>query len=274
MPELPEVEVVKSGLQKKLETSGEPLVIERFEFLRKDLRNVIPVNALRELEGSELLKISRRAKYLIFSTSKGDFLSHLGMTGSWRQQPRGEDNRTHDHVKIHFKNQITWTYCDPRRFGVFDRLDSKTQDLRLGHLGPEPLSDEFTADVFWAALRNRSSSLKAAVMDQKVVVGVGNIYASEALFLARIKPSVKAHKLSHERAKKLVQAIKIVLSKAIQAGGSTISDFESAESSAGYFQQQHQVYDRAGLACRVCSAKIKVAVTAGRSTFWCPGCQS
>lgn len=273
MPELPEVEVVKRGLQCKIESSRKPLVIESFEFLRKNLRDPIPVKELRSLHGAQLLKISRRAKYLLFSTSQGDFLSHLGMTGSWRKQNSNQDNRLHDHVKIHFTNGSTWAYCDPRRFGIFDILNSKTQDKRLAHLGPEPLHDSFTGEVLWASLRQRSSSLKAAIMDQKVVVGVGNIYAAEALFMAKIKPLLKADKLSQNRAQTLVEAIKKVLLQAIEAGGSTISDFESADSSAGYFQQQHQVYDRAGLACYRCAAKIKVTVTAGRSTFWCPGCQ-
>jgi formamidopyrimidine-DNA glycosylase len=277
MPELPEVEVVKRGLERSLIQPPPSVVrIERFEFLRRDLRYAIPVAKFKKLLGARLLKIARRAKYLIFTTDKGDFLSHLGMTGSWRKLALQQTERPHDHIKMHFlidDAKEVWVYNDPRRFGIFDFLDQECLGQRLGHLGPEPLLEDFTAEVLWRSFRRRSSSVKAAIMDQKIVVGVGNIYASEALFLAGIRPSVKAEKISRTQAEKLVAAIKSVLSQAIEAGGSTISDFKSADDQSGYFQTQHQVYDRAGELCRVCQTRIKVAVTAGRSTYWCPRCQ-
>jgi formamidopyrimidine-DNA glycosylase len=276
MPELPEVEVVKRGFEKALADRSGAVLITRFEFLRKDLRDVIPVKKFEKLQGSQLLKIARRAKYLIFTTNLGEFISHLGMTGSWRRQSSIGDQRPHDHIRIHFLVDgisESWVYHDPRRFGIFDFLDGKTQAQRLGHLGPEPLLEQFTGEYLWQSLRQRSSAIKTAIMDQKVVVGVGNIYASEALFQAGIRPSLRAQKITQIQAQKLVAAIKKTLLQAIEAGGSTISDFKSTENQSGYFQAQHQVYGRAGEECRVCGSRIKVAVTAGRSTFWCLRCQ-
>lgn len=274
MPELPEVEVVKNNLQENFK--DQPKILS-FEFFRSDLRDPMPQAQLKKLEGARLLNVQRRAKYLIFETEKGSFLSHLGMTGVWRVETKGvppdQELGIHDHIRICFAGSVRLTYNDPRRFGVFDILTDKTRQKRLAHLGPEPLGLEFTGASLWASLRGRTVAIKVAIMDQKIVVGVGNIYASEALFLAGIKPQTKAHKVSREKCDLLVEKIKQVLKQAIQAGGSTISDFAHTNGRSGDFQNHFKVYARDGKKCLVCDAVIKSAVLGGRSTFWCPGCQ-
>lgn len=271
MPELPEVETVKTQLSQIL--IHQP-VIEKFQFNRKDLRDPMPVNELKKMTGAKILEVQRRAKYLLFRTTKGGILSHLGMSGSWRV-PDGNDVRVHDHILVHLSNGASLVYHDPRRFGIFETIDLEKLDenKRLRDLGPEPLSETFHADPFYAKIKTRKTAIKTAIMDQKVVVGVGNIYASEALFLAKIHPQKKANRLNIKQASDLVSAIKKVLSRAIEAGGSSISDFRHTDFSMGYFQNQFSVYDRGGLECVVCATKIKTAVVGGRSTFWCQSCQ-
>jgi formamidopyrimidine-DNA glycosylase len=272
MPELPEVEVVKDNLQKNFAEHPQILC---FKFFRSDLRDPIPQKELRALEGARLLNIRRRAKYLIFETEKGEFLSHLGMTGVWRLETSDLPlpKQVHDHVEIDFANGSRLIYNDPRRFGVLDIVNAKTLRKRFSHLGPEPLDPGFTGQSLWRSLRGRNTTIKVSIMDQKFVVGVGNIYASEALFLAGIRPQTKAHRLSLELCEVLVQKIRQVLRKAIQAGGSTISDFAHTNGRSGDFQNHFKVYGRNGKKCLICGAKIKSEVLGGRSTFWCPGCQ-
>jgi formamidopyrimidine-DNA glycosylase len=271
MPELPEVEVVRRGLEDILKDKP---VLEKIELMRPDLRDPIPLKKLKTLVGEKILRIERRAKYLLIWTSKGAMLSHLGMTGTWRVAPAG-DERLHDHIYLHFSGGLRLAYRDPRRFGIFDFVaaSSKNNHPRLVHLGPEPLSEEFTAEGLWQALRKKEVAIKVAIMDQEIVVGVGNIYASEALFLAKIKPSLAAKKISLSRLEILVSEIKKLLQKSIEHGGSSISDFAQASGDSGYFQNNFQVYDRAGEVCLVCGHKIKVQVMGGRSTFWCGHCQ-
>lgn len=269
MPELPEVEIVKRGLAEILEDHPR---LEKIELKRKDIRSPIPAKKLSTLVGEKITSVQRRAKYLLLWTPKGAMLSHLGMTGTWRVAPKG-DERSHDHIYLHFSNGLRLAYRDPRRFGIFDFVSDPATHPSLKNLGPEPLSKDFTGESLWESLRKKNIAIKVAIMDQKVVVGVGNIYASEALFAAGIKPSLPASKLSLDRAKILVREIQNVLSESIKAGGSSISDFEHASGDSGYFQDRFKVYDRAGEPCVVCGTHIRSKVMGGRNTFWCGHCQ-
>ena len=272
MPELPEVETVRRGLIAILESRP---VIERVVLNREDIRFPIPKNFPARLKNQPILGVSRRAKYLIFETPEVLILSHLGMTGSWRLAPQGEE-MLHDHCYIELRDGRRLAYCDPRRFGILDLIEigGEAQHPRLKHLGPEPLDEiAFNGEFLFAKSRKRDIAIKTFIMDQKVVVGVGNIYASEVLFRAKIRPQRKAGKIRKADAEDLVQAIRDILCTAILAGGSTIRDFKSTNGSSGYFQQSHQVYDRGGELCRVCETKLRSSVVGGRSTFWCPTCQ-
>ena len=271
MPELPEVEVVRRGLESAIDKKTS---IKDLQFLRADLRDPIPIKRLKTLVGAKIQSVERRAKYLILKTAQGSLVSHLGMTGIWRISNHKTDLQKHDHAVIELSNGAYWIYNDPRRFGVIDFVaKSDFHFVRFAELGIEPLSQEFTGQYLWQQLRGKDCALKSAIMDQRVVVGVGNIYASEALFMAGIRPNVKAGKISLKRAENLVTAIKQVLSTAIEAGGSSISDFRHISGASGKFQNQHQVYDRADLSCRICATPIRKSVIVGRSTFWCPQCQ-
>lgn len=271
MPELPEVEVVRRELA---EITRDRPRIEKFEFLRRDIRDPMPIKKLQAMAGAQILSVHRRAKYLLIETSKGGILSHLGMTGTWRLAVPG-DEMVHDHVYIYLSNKMRLAFRDPRRFGIFETydLENPRKSPRLKTLGPEPLDSEFTADYLWTQLRKRKAPIKTALMDQKLVVGVGNIYASEVLFKSAIKPLKRADRLTREEVQVLTGHIKEVLLKAIEGGGSSISDFAGTRGESGSYQDSHQVYGRAGEKCVVCSTIIKQKVMAGRSTFWCPSCQ-
>lgn len=269
MPELPEVEVVRQGLEKILESKP---VLKKVELKRPDLREPIPIKQIRTLEGLPITGVERRAKYLILWTPKGGMLSHLGMTGTWRVAPVG-DERLHDHIYLHFENGMRLAYRDPRRFGYFDYIERLDSHPKLDHLGPEPLDRVFNGSSLWESLRGKKVALKVALMDQKVVVGVGNIYASEALYAAGVKPQLAAEKLSKERAHQVVAEIKRILKLSIRRGGSSISDFAQASGDSGYFQNEFKVYGREGESCPTCKGTIKAAVMGGRNTFWCPRCQ-
>lgn len=269
MPELPEVEVVRRGLEDILKDHP---VLEKIELKRKDLRSVIPEKKLRTLVGQRITSVDRRAKYLLLWTPKGAILSHLGMTGTWRVAPYGAE-KPHDHVYLYFSGNLRLAYRDPRRFGCLDFVRNIEKSPHLSELGPEPLSSDFTGEYLWQRLRSKKTSIKATIMDQKIVVGVGNIYASEALFAAKIKPTLSAQNLSLKQAGILVEEIKKVLTLSIQHGGSSISDFAQASGESGYFQTIFQVYGRKGEPCRVCGRPIKSKTVAGRNTFWCSSCQ-
>lgn len=269
MPELPEVEVVRRGLQEILKNQP---VLEKVELKRKDLREPIPARKIATLEGEKIISVERRAKYLIIRTPKGALLSHLGMTGTWRVAAAGEE-RDHDHIYLHFSGNLRLAYRDPRRFGCFDFVQNTVEHSKLKGLGPEPLSDDFTGLVLHKSLAKKKVALKIALMDQKVVVGVGNIYASEALFAAKIKPNLQAQRLSVERATILVSEIKRILNLSIERGGSSISDFAQASGDSGYFQNSFQVYGREGEPCLQCGKPIKSIILGGRNTFWCSKCQ-
>ncbi len=275
MPELPEVETIRSGLERALCAGTR---IKSVELRRADIRFPIPKNLPARLKDQKLKGIRRRAKYILFDFENVTLLSHLGMTGGWRIEC---DSRkiilgAHDHCLIHLYDGRTLIYRDPRRFGILDLIvpDKEEQHPRLKELGVEPLDAEaFHAQFLFQASRRRSVAIKAFIMDQKVVVGIGNIYASEALFSAQIRPTKPAGRLTQAEAKSLVQASREVLKAAILAGGSTIRDYTSASGEKGGFQDQHLVYERAGQACRDCNTAIKSKVISGRSTYWCPTCQ-
>ena len=232
------------------------------------------------LEGQAIIAIRRRAKYLLIDTKRVSLLSHLGMTGSWRiesEQTIEASIGPHDHCLIELSDQRTLVYRDPRRFGVLDlvRPGEEATHLRLKCLGPEPLNTEkFTAEALYQTSRKRKVALKVLIMDQRVVVGVGNIYASEVLFRAKIKPQKLAGRMTRHESARLVTAIRDILQKAIQAGGSSIRDYKNADGESGSFQTSHQVYERAGEPCQVCRRLIRSRVLGGRSTYWCPHCQT
>jgi formamidopyrimidine-DNA glycosylase len=274
MPELPEVEVVRRGLEENFR--GQPQIVA-IKLNRSDLRFPMPKDINKLLTGARFLEVRRRAKYLLIKTDKGILLSHLGMTGSWRmfEPSQALPPDVHRHVEIKLNDGRTLAFRDPRRFGVLDFIETglESQHKLLKHLGPEPLATEFSADFLFALSRKRTAAVKVFIMDQKVVVGVGNIYASEALFAAGLKPTRAAGKVTCAEYQKLVAAIQAVLQAAIQAGGSSIQDFRSTSGGSGYFQQTHQVYDRKGEPCSNCNRPLKSLLLGGRSTYWCSHCQ-
>lgn len=272
MPELPEVETVRGGLALLL--AARP-VLRRIQLMRADLRAPIPKTLARRLRGQPIIAVRRRAKYLLFETPAGTLLCHLGMTGTWRLAPPG-DERIHDHCYLHFTDGRRLAYRDPRRFGLLDLVEPGRADEHpaLAGLGPEPLDARaFTGAILAERCAGRKVAIKPLIMDQRVVVGVGNIYAAEALFRAGIRPSSVAGRVPRPRLDALVAAIRAVLREAIAAGGSTISDFRQAGGDSGYFQTRFQVYARAGKPCARCGAILRGAVLGGRSTVWCPRCQ-
>ena len=270
MPELPEVEVVKEGLKKLIKPTDS---IAKIEFLRKDLRGNLPHAFVEKIKGQKILKLFRRAKYILLETEKFYLISHLGMTGSWRKDTQ---KKLHDHIVLSLTSGLQLMYNDPRRFGVFDIIvkEKLHNDKKFVHLGPEPLvAEEFDGAYLFTKSRRRQIPIKSFIMDQKVVVGVGNIYASEALFLAGIRPLARASKLTQSQAKKLVAAIQHVLTEAIHLGGSSIRDYKQASGESGGFQDHHFVYGRDKQACRKCRGLIRSQFLSGRNTFWCIKCQ-
>ena len=287
MPELPEVETVRRGLAPAME--GERF--DKVEVRRGDLRWPLPKGFAQRLHGKLVEGLGRRAKYLLADLSSGDvLLMHLGMSGSFRigkNSPPGtyyharSKSTAHDHIVFHMSNGTTVTFNDPRRFGSM-KLVPRTkleQEPLLRALGPEPLGNEFDAALLAKACAGKKTSLKAALSDQRVVAGLGNIYVCEALFRARLSPKRQASTIatrsgsSNERAERLVEAIKAVLMDAIEAGGSSLRDHRRADGSLGDFQHNFRVYDREGELCPDCKGRIKRIVQVGRSTFYCPSCQ-
>jgi len=271
MPELPEVETTRLGISPHLvDRKITEIIIRRF-----DLRWPVSAN-LTELEDATLLAVKRRSKYLLLETDVGAaILIHLGMSGSLRIIPAGDDWKKHDHIGITLESGLQLRFHDPRRFGLVMRIPTaqiRTHPLLI-HLGPEPLEEHFTAAHLHTALRNKSIPIKVAIMDAKTVVGVGNIYASESLFRSGIHPKLPANQLSKPRAQKLVTAIKEVLTESITQGGTTLRDFLKSDGEPGYFKQRLFVYDRKGQPCRICLTPISHQILAQRATYWCPKCQ-
>ena len=271
MPELPEVENVRLSLV-SLGSIGQTFA--DVELLREGLRTPFPSNLKRQLVGRKILSLERRAKYLLFETEKLILLSHLGMTGSWRIHD-ANDVRKHDHVILHFTSGLKLVFNDPRRFGVLDVVAKSraSKNRWLEHLGVEPLGNLFDKHYLFKITRGKKISLKALIMDQRHVVGVGNIYASEALFAARVKPSRSSGRLTLAEADRLVGEIRRILSAAIAAGGSTIRDYRNSHGESGQFQSQFLVYDRKDEPCLVCATPIRSKLVGGRTTYWCVKCQ-
>jgi formamidopyrimidine-DNA glycosylase len=269
MPELPEVETTVRGLKPFLE--GQTLA--SVETRRGDLRRPFPADLRQRLQGARVTGLGRRAKYGLIETDRGDtMVFHLGMSGKWRIDPAALDK--HDHFLIDTGDGHRLALNDARRFGSVDLV----QTAKLGAwpafraLGPEPLGAELKAAHFRTAFAGRTMAVKILLLDQRIVAGVGNIYACEALNVARINPFTAAGSLTMPRLKRLVAAIPAVLNAAIDAGGSTLRDYAQPNGDLGYFASQFRVYGREGLPCP-CGGTVRRDVQAGRSTFWCPRCQ-
>jgi formamidopyrimidine-DNA glycosylase len=292
MPELPEVETVRRGLQPVMEGSR----IVKMEVRRKDLRFPFQKDFVARLQGQTVTGLGRRAKYLMADLASGDvLLMHLGMSGSFRVVEDDEQNApgkfhhvrakdgAHDHVVFHMSSGASVVFNDPRRFGYMKIIARKAleEEPLLRGLGPEPLGNEFDAAMLARACANKKTSLKAALLDQRVVAGLGNIYVCEALFRVHLSPRRLAATLATRKgeptdhAKRLLSAIHAVLNQAIKAGGSSLRDHRQTSGELGYFQHSFQVYDREGEKCQTagCSGIVKRFTQNGRSTFWCPKCQ-
>ena len=271
MPELPEVETTRLGILPHVLGRRVTEVIVRRWDLRWPVSEDLPL-----IEGGCFTSVERRSKYLLLGMEAGyTVLIHLGMSGSLRIVPDGEEWRKHDHIGITLEGGMQLRYHDPRRFGLVFRVANS--DLAghplLRQLGPEPLGESFTGKYLHSALRKKTIPLKVALMDAKIVVGVGNIYASESLFRAGIHPATPADKLTKRKAETLVAAIKDVLIESITQGGTTLRDFLKSDGQPGYFAQRLFVYGRKGEPCRVCGTLISHQVMAQRATFWCASCQ-
>lgn len=269
MPELPEVEVSRLGIQPFLLQQTIAHVVVRNGRLRWPVPDVI-----HSLTHQPILNLSRRAKYLMITLSEGDIVLHLGMSGALRVIDADVPPKKHDHIDIVLTSGKCLRLNDPRRFGSC-LWQPKGQVLsQLANLGPEPLTDDFDSDRLFTLSRNKKSPVKGFVMDNKTVVGVGNIYANEALFLAGIDPRRAAGGISKKRYQLLTKYIKQVLAKAIEQGGTTLKDFSNVDGSPGYFSQHLRVYGRAGEQCERCNTLIKSVTIAQRNTFYCSQCQT
>ncbi len=283
MPELPEVETVRRGLSPAMEGA----VIAQADVNRPDLRWPFPPGMAERLSGQQVLGLRRRSKYILIDLSSGEtLLVHLGMSGRMlvsgdplgqfvHEHPAAEK---HDHVVLHMDNGARITFNDPRRFGAMDLMETATaeQHKLLAVLGPEPLGNAFNEDHLVNAFEGKNTPVKSALLDQRIVAGLGNIYVCEALFRAGISPTRKAGRIAAGRVAALVPIIREVLAQAIEAGGSSLRDFRQADGELGYFQHSFDVYGREGEPCRAsgCSSDITRIVQSGRSSFYCRSCQS
>ncbi len=270
MPELPEVETSRRGIEPHIVDTRITGVVIRDRRLRWPIAPAVERNLINQ----SIRSVTRRAKYLLVNTDKGSAILHLGMSGSVFVVDQGTPAGIHDHVDIDFDSGKTLRFRDPRRFGSMHWSKSPLQHKLLRSLGPEPLDDVFDADYLWTKSRHRRVSIKQFIMNAQIVVGVGNIYASEALFLAGINPRRAAGRVALRRHNLLVDAIKVVLANAIKAGGTTLRDFYGGEGEVGYFRQQLQAYDREGEPCRQCNTPITAIVQGQRSTYYCKHCQT
>ncbi|WP_149587589.1 bifunctional DNA-formamidopyrimidine glycosylase/DNA-(apurinic or apyrimidinic site) lyase [Tabrizicola flagellatus] len=282
MPELPEVETVRRGLQPVLEGA----VIARAEVNRPDLRWPLPERMAERLTGQRVTALRRRSKYLLADLSSGEtLLVHLGMSG--RMLVSGAQIGTfhhdhpapqkHDHVVLHMEGGARVTFNDARRFGAMDLMptDRAADNMLLKDLGPEPFGNDFNEPYLAGRLKGRRTPIKAALLDQRIVAGLGNIYVAETLYRARISPLRLAGDLEEGQVRALVPIIRDVLAEAIEAGGSSLRDFRQANGELGYFSKHFQVYDREGEPCETpgCPGMVTRSVQSGRSSFWCPACQ-
>ena len=268
MPELPEVETVRRSLR--------PVVgrrIESVEVFEARLRRTLAMDFGRQLTGHCIDEIERRGKYLLFRLSDGrTLLAHLGMSGALLLQPAGTARVEHDHIRLQLSGDLQLTFNDPRRFGLL-RVGRGDAFVELGNVGPDPLDDTFSLNDLIALARGRKKPVKNLLMDQRALGGIGNIYANEILFRARIRPGRQARRLTRAELARLFDATRAVLTHAIELGGSSISDYRDATGRPGYFHLRLSVYDRAGKPCPRCRTPVRRAVHAGRSSFYCPRCQ-
>jgi formamidopyrimidine-DNA glycosylase len=269
MPELPEVETSRRGIEPHIVGTKVTRVLIRNRSLRWPVSKTVD----RNLTGQAITSVTRRAKYLLINTARGSAILHLGMSGSVFVVDHDTPAGVHDHVDIDLDSGKSLRFRDPRRFGSLHWSKQPLQHKLLISLGPEPLEDEFDGEYLWSRSRGRRVSIKQFIMNAHVVVGVGNIYASEALYLAGISPRRAAGRVARARYEVLATAIKNVLANAIKAGGTTLRDFYGGDGEAGYFQQQLEVYGREGEMCRRCDTPITAIVQGQRSSYYCQQCQ-
>ena len=269
MPELPEVETTRRGVAPHVVGR----TIARLVIYDGRLRWPVPAKLEEIVRDQRIDAVNRRSKYLLFRIGRGSLLVHLGMTGSLRRHVHAPPRRPHDHVDIELDDGSVLRYHDPRRFGAMLWVQDEATHPLLARLGPEPFDDAFSADYLFDKTRGRRASIKVTLMDNHVVVGVGNIYANEALFRAGIRPSVAAGSVSRPRLARLVTTVREVLAEAIAKGGSTLRDYVDSSGEPGTFQLDYRVYQREGLPCRVCGKPIRATRLGQRSSFHCPRCQ-
>ena len=269
MPELPEVETSRRGIEPYV--TGQE--VSRVRIRNRSLRWPVADDFETALTGRVIASVGRRAKYLLFNTEGGSAILHLGMSGSVTIVPAGTPAGVHDHVDIELASGDVLRFRDPRRFGSLHWADEPAGHWLLTDLGPEPLSEAFDGHYLWRQAQGRRVAVKPFIMNAGIVVGVGNIYASESLFRAGIHPRRKAGRIARTRYESLAEAIKEVLTRAIEAGGTTLRDFYGFNGQAGYFQLELDVYGRDGEACPRCNATIRHAVLGQRSTYFCVNCQ-
>ncbi len=270
MPELPEVETTLKGISPHICKH----TVSKVDVYQSSLRWPINVDLQKTIANKTLLDIQRRSKYLLFIFSDGGLIIHLGMSGSLRLTKGETELRKHDHVVVKFDNQYELRFHDPRRFGcVLWQGGDVYEHPLLQKLGPEPLTEDFHTDTLFKASRKRKVAVKNFIMNSQIVVGVGNIYASESLFMSGIRPTRAAGKVTHKEYAALTKNIKTVLERSIKQGGTTLRDFVNGNGEPGYFQQSLLVYGREGEACKTCSTVIKQKTIGQRSSFYCPTCQ-
>lgn len=270
MPELPEVETTRRGVAPH--ATGQ--YVRAMRVYDPRLRWPVPADLPERIAGRRIDRVDRRSKYLLFRLADDTLLIHLGMTGSLRAFRELPPRRPHDHVDIELASGVTLRYHDPRRFGAILWVEGAAElHPLLASLGPEPFDSAFDADHLWRRTRTRTAAIKLALMDSHLVVGVGNIYANEALFRAGIRPTIAAHRLSRPRLARLVQEVRTTLTEAIAKGGSTLRDYVDSAGEPGYFQLEYFVYGRGGAPCRICGTPVKTVRLGGRATSYCPQCQ-
>ena len=269
MPELPEVETTRRGLERVIVGR----TIASLQIRERRLRWPVGRKVAAELEGRRIDAIERRGKYLLVNVEHGALLVHLGMSGSLRYLPSPEPPNRHDHVDLCLVGGGCVRFNDPRRFGSLHFATDPPRHPLLRNLGPEPLGPKFTADYLRATCRGRRVAIKLHLMNSRVVVGVGNIYANEALFRARIRPGRAAGRISRDRLALLVERLRDVLGLAVERGGTTLRDYVNTEGAPGHFKLELDVYDREGMPCKSCGAPIRRVVIGQRAAFFCARCQ-
>jgi len=270
MPELPEVETTRRGIEPHVRGQRIDKVIVR----DRRLRWPVTAGLAGKLQGQTILQVQRRGKYLLLGLERGTLIIHLGMSGHLAVVDAGQEPVKHDHVDIILDNGRVLRYHDPRRFGaILWTAGDPLQHKLLAGIGPEPLGADFNADYLWSRLRGRQRNIRDTLLDSRIVAGVGNIYANEALFQAGIDPRRAAGRIGRDRIEKLVAEIKQVLASAITAGGTTLRDFRNSDGRPGYFKQELAIYGRAGEHCRRCDGRIRQQAVGGRSLYFCPKCQ-